>query len=237
MATRQIKDAKDLSTNELIYFKGHAKATYMSDGTTVEDAINNIGNSEDTNELYIEVSQNNINGAVIEVDANLSAPNPGMIIKLRFMENCSVRVLRGTDAKSWVLLDFYGNFLTGNYTAFTANEIRWYQFDGTYFRCINRSMDYLDLSTNSTTGNFSLLGGVHQNFGERTTLSVIEGGGSYSNHFKKEYSFEFISSGNGTTFTYPTSWKWANGNLPVIEPNKTYHISVVNECAVIVSFS
>ena len=42
MATRKIKDAKDLTTNELIYFKGHAKATYMSDGRTVEDAINNI---------------------------------------------------------------------------------------------------------------------------------------------------------------------------------------------------
>lgn len=39
MATRKVKDAKDLSTDELIYFKGHAKATYMSDGTTVEDAI------------------------------------------------------------------------------------------------------------------------------------------------------------------------------------------------------
>lgn len=39
MATRKIKDAKDLSTNELIYFKGHAKATFMSDGKTVEDAI------------------------------------------------------------------------------------------------------------------------------------------------------------------------------------------------------
>lgn len=45
MATRQIKDAKDLSTNELIYFKGHAKATYMSNGITVEDAINNINQS------------------------------------------------------------------------------------------------------------------------------------------------------------------------------------------------
>ena len=41
MATRQIKDAKDITTNELIYFRGHAKATYMSDGTTVEDAIIN----------------------------------------------------------------------------------------------------------------------------------------------------------------------------------------------------
>lgn len=40
MATRKIKDAKDLSTNELIYFKGHAQATYMSNGATVEDVIN-----------------------------------------------------------------------------------------------------------------------------------------------------------------------------------------------------
>lgn len=42
MATRQIKDAKDLSTNELIYFKGHAQATYMSDGRTVEEAVNSM---------------------------------------------------------------------------------------------------------------------------------------------------------------------------------------------------
>ena len=39
MATRKVKDAKDLTTDELIYFKGHAQATYMSDGRTVEDAI------------------------------------------------------------------------------------------------------------------------------------------------------------------------------------------------------
>lgn len=45
MSTRKIKDAKDLSTNELIYFKGHAQATYMSDGRTVEDAVNNIAES------------------------------------------------------------------------------------------------------------------------------------------------------------------------------------------------
>ena len=45
MSTRKIMNAKDLSTNKLIYFRGHAKATYMSDGiTTVEDAINSIGN-------------------------------------------------------------------------------------------------------------------------------------------------------------------------------------------------
>lgn len=36
---RKVKDAKDLYTDELIYFTGHAKATYMSDGSTVEDGI------------------------------------------------------------------------------------------------------------------------------------------------------------------------------------------------------
>lgn len=53
MATRKIKDAKDLSTNELIYFKGHAQATYMSDGRTVEEAVNSMsggsGGSSDAN--------------------------------------------------------------------------------------------------------------------------------------------------------------------------------------------
>ena len=57
MSTRQIKNARDLTTNELIYFRGHAKATYMSDGATVEDTINNIknngGGSSNTNNTYI----------------------------------------------------------------------------------------------------------------------------------------------------------------------------------------
>lgn len=51
MATRQIKDAKDLSTNELIYFKGHAQATFMSDGRTVEEAVNSIGENSGSTDL------------------------------------------------------------------------------------------------------------------------------------------------------------------------------------------
>ena len=46
MSTRKVKDAIDLETNEKVYLKGHAKATYMSDGRTVEDAINNIPSGE-----------------------------------------------------------------------------------------------------------------------------------------------------------------------------------------------
>ena len=39
---RQVLDAKYLTTNEKIYFKGHAKATYLSDGRNVEEAINEV---------------------------------------------------------------------------------------------------------------------------------------------------------------------------------------------------
>ena len=62
MSTRQIKDAKDLTTNELIYFKGHAQATYMSDGRTVEEAIISSagGSSSDTYDptiIYFDMFQ------------------------------------------------------------------------------------------------------------------------------------------------------------------------------------
>lgn len=43
MSTRKTKDAVDLSTGEKVYYKSHAKATYMSDGRTVEDAIKTAG--------------------------------------------------------------------------------------------------------------------------------------------------------------------------------------------------
>lgn len=46
MSTRKIKDIIDLETNELVYPKTHVKATFMSDGSTVEDAINAMGGKE-----------------------------------------------------------------------------------------------------------------------------------------------------------------------------------------------
>jgi hypothetical protein len=43
---RKVKDAVDLTTNEKIYFKGHAKATYLSDGRNVEEALGEIPSAE-----------------------------------------------------------------------------------------------------------------------------------------------------------------------------------------------
>lgn len=72
MSTRKVKDAKDLETNELIYFKGHAKATYMSDGRSVEEAINDVGNSGITTETDPIFSAS---AAAKITDGNISAWN------------------------------------------------------------------------------------------------------------------------------------------------------------------
>lgn len=68
MNTRKVKEAKDLESNELIYFKGHAKATYMSDGRSVEDAINQIGAGGGTVDLSGYATKAELNGKVDKVD-------------------------------------------------------------------------------------------------------------------------------------------------------------------------
>ena len=74
MANRIIKDAKDAKSNELIYFRGHAKATYMSDGRTVEDAINSAGTggSADMSNYYTK-AQVDAKDSAITNDLNSKA--------------------------------------------------------------------------------------------------------------------------------------------------------------------
>lgn len=87
MATRQIKDAKDLDSNELIYFKGHAKATYMSDGRTVEDAINSgIGSSSGGYTPKTEIYQNYTSSLNIVPNTSIVFDNTGGGVRFNFTE-------------------------------------------------------------------------------------------------------------------------------------------------------
>lgn len=54
MDTRVVRDAKDINTGELIYFRGHAGVTYLTDGSTVQDRLLAlpIGNSYRFNDSY-----------------------------------------------------------------------------------------------------------------------------------------------------------------------------------------
>ena len=52
-----------------------------------------------------------------------------------------------------------------------------------------------------------------------------------------EYMFEFVSGTTPTTLSLPSSIKWLNGEAPIIEQNKTYQVSIVNNLAIICLFS
>lgn len=66
MATRKVKDAKEVNSGELIYFKGHAEATYMSDGSTVENKVNSK-----QDKLISGTNIKTINGVSILGDGNV----------------------------------------------------------------------------------------------------------------------------------------------------------------------
>lgn len=71
MSTRKVMDAKDLDTNELIYFKGHAKATYTSNGKNVEEAFLD---KQDT--LVSGTNIKTINGNTITGSGNVNTGYP-----------------------------------------------------------------------------------------------------------------------------------------------------------------
>lgn len=52
-----------------------------------------------------------------------------------------------------------------------------------------------------------------------------------------EYIFEFTSGTTPTTLTLPSSIKWLNGIAPLIEQNKTYQVSIINNLGIITMFN
>ena len=71
MGTRKVKDAK--LNGEKIYYRGHAKATYMSDGKSVEDSINELAEKQEKS--ISEINIKTINGMSILGNGNIVIEN------------------------------------------------------------------------------------------------------------------------------------------------------------------
>lgn len=201
MATRKIKDAKDLSTNELIYFKGHAQATYMSDGTTVEDAINNIdtGGSIDTSNFATKEEVTTIQEAIADIDTiRANAANyKGTVTSIR------LDGVTQTPTNGAINLG-YANKQASTFSGSTIN-LRPNQ----YTRCASTTL---------------------------STLTVTLGNVSNSNIIN-EYFVEFTTSSSGTTVSFPSTIKWANGTAPTFEAGCTYQVSIVNNLGTYIKFA
>jgi hypothetical protein len=224
MATRKIKDAKDLSTNELIYFKGHAQATYMSDGTTVEDAINGIGtgSSIDTSNFAtkdelaakqdvisdidtIRTNAANYKGTVtgVKVNGSTKSPTSGTVDIGNVVT--SVKIDNVTKPISSGLVDL--GYINKQLLTSTSSSMT-----------LPPNVYYRNKSTSLSTLTITL--------GSITNIDIIN-----------EYFVEFTTRSSGTTVSFPSTIKWVNGTAPTFEAGCTYQVSIVNNLGTYIKFA
>ena len=111
MSTRKIKDAVDLSTGEKVYYKSHAKATYMSDGRTVEDAIKTAGGGGG-----MAVIDHGTEDTTFEL-------TPNVIHKWGIVPSLTLSIPKDSDGS---VNQFKAVFTTGSdFTLSLPNTIRW----------------------------------------------------------------------------------------------------------------
>jgi hypothetical protein len=162
MSTRKIKDAKDLSTNELIYFKGHAQATYMSDGRTVEEAITSStggsGGTIDTSNLATKTELAQKQDIISDIDTIRSnaANYKGTVTSVK-VDNVSK-----TPSNGVVDLGYINKKLT------TSTSSSMTLSPNIYYRNTNTSLSSLTI----TLGSVSNINIINEYFVEFTTRSA-----------------------------------------------------------------
>lgn len=200
MPTRIIKDAKDLSTNELIYFKGHAQATFMSDGRTVEEAINDIDTSGSTPDLS-NVVQYNENGQAVIQNGTIYDGNGGILYALP-----SASAIDRGEADYVIATDVDLNKKQNAITIVTEN-----------------STAPAFLSTGQIKNNE-----VYILTSDISSLTINNL--AFSEHTKDYEKFTMIfttaSSASFNGVSFPADWQWANGVAPNVEKGVTYELSV-----------
>ncbi len=208
MATRQIKDAKDLSTNELIYFKGHAQATFMNDGRTVENVVE---------EVVSEIS-------------NLATKNE--LSQKQDVIN-DLEAIRQGAAKGATALQSYTEQYKGTVTRVKINGTTKNPSSGIVdLGYINKQL------ITSTSSSMTLSPNIYyrNTSTSLSTLTITLGSVSNSNIIN-EYFVEFTTSSSGTTVSLPSTIKWANGETPTFEASTTYQISIVNNLGIVTKFN
>lgn len=196
---RKIKDAKDLSTNELIYFKGHAQATYMSDGRTVEEAIaSSTGGSIDTSNFATKTELAQKQDIISDIDTIRSnaANYKGTVTGVK-IDNVSKTPSSGVVDLGYV-----------NKKLITSSSSSMTLFPNFYYRNTSTSL---------------------------SSLTIILGRGDNGNIIN-EYFVEFTTSSSGTTVSFPSTVKWANGETPTFEAGCTYQVSIVNNLGTVQKF-
>ena len=258
----KVKQARDLSTNEVIYFKGHAQATYLSDGTTVEDAINNIevgsGGSIDTSNLAtkdelsqkqdiisdidtIRTNASNYKGTITGVSANgTSVATSGVanipaastskygVTKLTSATNSTSTVLAATASAVKAAYDLANSKQAALVSGTNIKTINGNSILGSGDITIGGSSSgsaYSEVSHGTADTTFELTPNTFHVWNEVAELDLSLGAETAG--VANEYLFQFTSGSTATTLSLPDDIKWANDDVPAIETNKIYQISIL----------
>lgn len=232
MANRIIKDAKDTKSNELIYFRGHAKATYMSDGRTVEDAINSVGTGSGANmSNYYTKEQIDNKGYITEIPAEYVTETE--LNNKGYLTSIPSEYVTETELTN-----------KGYATTSQVNAKQDTLVSGTNIKTINGTsiLGSGDIKTNkplqtSTSTSMTLTPNVyHRNTSTSLSSLRITLGSITDDTILNEYLVEFTTRSAGTTITLPSNVKWVNGVAPTFEASTTYQISIVNNLGVVTKF-
>lgn len=100
---------------------------------------------------------------------------------------------------------------------------------------INKLLDAIPVAITGGSGTVTqeIQPNRFYNFGECSSLTVTLAEGMKGIY--NEYMLQFTSGAVATTLNLPESIRWAE--IPVIESNKTYQISILNNLAVIGGWS
>ena len=238
MATRNIKDAKDLSTNELIYFKGHAQATFMSDGRTVEEAINNVSGSGSSSEdirYFTEFTVDEFKEAC-ENESEISSNG----LYNAIINNKLICVPNG-DA-GYVIASVWSNDSLG----FSESEIEIESYSITYR--LTHSYDdtfWGVLPISSRLLVEQLASPIESGYYKDNKIYVIKNTVNALVVYSEDVSYYGITicftTGDDPVLEFGSDVLWPNGVIPEIEANTTYELSLrrsdnSNVSAVLVPF-
>lgn len=100
----------------------------------------------------------------------------------------------------------------------------------------NLSIGNKNLITTTDT-NISLLPNVYYRKTNQSSKITITLTDATNTNILNEYFIEFTTAVTGTTISFPSSIKWANGETPKFDPNYTYQVSIVNNLGVYIKFA
>lgn len=229
---RKIKDAKDLSTNELIYFKGHAKATYMSDGRTVEESINSFKNNTINNNSDIYVCTFTVDDLLTNRCIS-QEQNDELVNAILSKKIITIPIISQDD---WESYTFVNNAATQNdnlFLEFLHNDTIYHcdimnlyiQTSSYYELNLYNTYQYKQVDNNGTV----CIDYMDTYRKPNDTKFVVEGEceelQAHLDDTSKTYHIVFFT-GETCSIEFQVDVLWLNGTIPTIEPYTQYELSL-----------